>query len=191
MKELWPLLLVFGVAVLLWGTLRRRSAPRERSERTLVMPRVEGFQVMSPLHPRMPRGCVFDLGLQYGKGFRRKEGPALPHGPDCRCRTTPFSFSGSEVFGGSLRRFGELSCAVPGFPQAACQPLLQALKRVNAEPVPETLSGYLDQVGTIPGLAPEHQEPVRRFLEERYAYLRGLPTPAGDAPGDAHHAGGV
>jgi len=170
----WPLLVLFAVIVVVLGILRRRPKSRTSDEGGMFMPRVEGFQVMSPLHPRMTRGCVFDSGLQYGHGFRRKEGPALPHGPDCKCRTAPFAFSGSEVFGGSLRKIAEIRCAVPDFPQEACKPLFDALKRVNAEPVPDTLTGYLEQVGAIDGLAPEHQEPVRRFLEDRFAYLRNL-----------------
>jgi len=170
----WPLILVFAVIVVILGIMRRRPKRRSPDDVGIPIPRVEGFQVMSPLHPRMTRGCVFDLGLQYGRGFRRKEGPALPHGPDCQCRTSPFAFSGSEVFSGSLRKIAEVRCAVPDFPQEACRPLFDALKRVNAEPVPDTLTGYLEQVGAIEGLALEHRAPVRHFLEERFAYLRGL-----------------
>jgi hypothetical protein len=172
------LLLIVAVIVVVWGFLRRRPRRGRQEDRGMSMPRIDGFQVTSPLHPRMTRGCVFDLGLQYGRGFRRKDGPALPHGPDCQCRTAHFAFSGTEVFNGSLRKLGELRCSVPGFPQEACKPLLDALKRVNAEPVPDTLTGYLERIGPMEGFAPEHQAPVRRFLEDRFAYLRGAAAAA-------------
>lgn len=190
MRDVWPLLVAVGVIVSLWAIVRSRSGKR-RDERGVNMPRVEGFQVTGPLHPRMTRGCVFDLGLQYGRGFRRKEGPALPHGPDCQCRSIPFAFSGAEVFSGSLRRFAEVRCAQPGFPAEACQPLLEALRRVNADAVPDTLTGYLGQVGLLDRLTPEHREPVQRFLEERYTFLRETQPASGraaapaDQPSDA------
>jgi hypothetical protein len=190
MREVWPLLVAVGAIVSLWAIMRFRSAKR-RDERGVAMPRVEGFQVTSPLHPRMTRGCVFDLGLQYGRGFRRKEGPALPHGPDCQCRPLPFAFSGAEVFSGSLRRFAEVRCAQPDFPAEACAPLLEGLKRVNADAVPDTLTGYLGRIGLLDRLAPPHREPVRRFLEERYAFLRETQSPSdraaapADRPSDA------
>lgn len=190
MSNYWPVLLAIAVVALIF-VIRRRRPARQREERALGMPRVEGFQVTGPLHPRMTRACVFDLGLQYGKGFRRKDGPALPHGPECKCRTTPFVFSGSEVFGGSLKRFAPMQCDLPGFPAEACKPLLDALRRMNAEPVPETLTDYLAQAGLEADLPAEQREAIRRFLEERFGYLSAQRTAAGPEgpqpdPPDAH-----
>jgi hypothetical protein len=182
MQAIAPTLLALAVVgVLLFLALRR--AARRRKRKDVPIPRVEGFLVSTPLHPRMLRACVFDRGLLYGRGFRRKEGPALPHGPDCQCRATPIALPGTEVFSGSLRRGNEVACAVPGFPADACRPLLDALRRVNAESVPPTLDAYL-ALADLASFAAGHQAPVRRFLEERYRFLKAqpgghVPAPAG------------
>jgi hypothetical protein len=191
MPQLWTLVVIVGVIAAVAIYARARGRRSRRDDQGLSMPRVEGFQVSGPLHPAMTRGCVFDLGLQYGRGFRRKEGPALPHGPGCLCRSIPFAFSGSEVFNGSLRRFAELRSSEPGFPQVACAPLLKALKRVNAEPIPDTLTGYLTLVGVVEDLTPEQQDAVKRFLETRYAYLRELPTAGAPEPSNPQPSGTV
>jgi hypothetical protein len=166
----WPILLVAGVALVVWRL--RRRVPKREDRAPILARRVEGFQILSPLHPRMSRTCIFDFGLQYGPGFRRKDGPALPHSPDCRCRAEPFAFTSSEVFSGALRRLAEAGTDLPGFPQEACKPLLDALRRVNADPVPETLKAYLAATGRDDFPA-EQRAAVGRFLTERFEFLIG------------------
>ncbi|NIP71732.1 MAG: hypothetical protein GWO16_01270, partial [Gammaproteobacteria bacterium] len=63
----------------------------------------QGYQVSAYVHPHMSQACLYDHGMQFGKGFRRKVGPALPHDAGCQCEVTPFSFTSSEVFNGALR----------------------------------------------------------------------------------------
>jgi len=173
--ELALLALAAVAAVLLWSRIR---SVRRRTRKEIPIPVVEGFQVQSPLHPRMLRACVFDLGLPYGPGFRRKEGPALPHGPDCQCRAVPFAVPGTDVFPGSLRKVAGLQCSSAGFPPEACQPLLDTLRRIDAEPLPPSLAGYL-ALARVDSFASEHRESVRNFLENRHEFLLSLRVASG------------
>ncbi|HUJ77184.1 MAG TPA: hypothetical protein VL359_20130 [bacterium] len=171
MDAYWPVVLLAGMLLVIWLMSRRKRAASRRESR--VERRVEGFQVVTPLHPRMGRGCLFDFGLQYGPGFRRKEAPALPHDENCLCEALPFVFTSSEVFGGALRRFSPPRCDIPGFPAEAVPHLLAALRRSNAQPIPATLQEYLEQSGLAEVPEPLRQ-PVESFLGERFAYLTEL-----------------
>jgi hypothetical protein len=177
MNSTLAVMLLLGLLVVSWRFLKRPG----RKDGTADRPRrgerrVEGFQVSTPLHVRMDRGCVFDHGMQFGPGFRRKEGPLLPHAPDCRCEMRPFAFSASEVFAGALRRVGEPLCLVPGFPVEAVAQTLAVLKRVEAERL-STADAFVAHAGldTFP-------EPVRvavaAFLRERYTFLVELDHPS-------------
>jgi hypothetical protein len=163
-------LVMLGLVVVGWRLARRK--PRSESEDRIRRPerRVEGFQVWSPLHLRIGRSCLFDYGLQYGPGFRRKEGPLLPHDPHCHCETLPFNLTASEVFAGGLRRIGEPKSLETGFPLGAITQTLTALKRINAEPLPGDVEAYLALVG-MDAFSPADHDAVDAFLRERYAFL--------------------
>jgi hypothetical protein len=178
MNAYLAVLLLMGLIVVGW----RFSRPRARGDRSDRVRRperkIEGFQVDSPLHVWMGRGCVSDLGMQYGAGFRRKEAPLLPHDPHCRCETIPFAFTASEVFGGALRRLGEPRSLEAGFPAEAIAPVIAALKRINAEPLPAAAEAYL-ALAAVDSFGPEIRGAVAAFLRERHAYLASQERPVG------------
>ena len=171
------------LALLLVGW--RFARPRQRPERSASAPRaerkVEGFQVWSPLHAKMGRACIQDYGVRFGPGFRRKEGPLLPHDPECRCENVPFSVTGSEAFGGALRRVTQPKSLEPGLPADAVPKLVAALKRISTEPVPADPDAYLALIGT--DTLDEATRPAAvAFLRERHRYLTQLLTQASGAP---------
>jgi hypothetical protein len=167
-------LLLIGLLVVSWRFMRPRQRG-EKSERPRRPERkVEGFHVWSPLYVRMGRGCIQDYGMQFGQGFRRKEGPLLPHDPHCRCETLPFSFTSSEVFAGALRRVSEPKSLEPGLPAEAVPKLMAALKRINAEPVPPDADAYIATIGAD-SLDAGTQSAALAFLRERHGFLTGTP----------------
>jgi len=167
-------MLLIGLLLVTW----RFTRPRKRgdaAERARGPERkVEGFHVGSPLHARMGRACIQDYGMQFGAGFRRKDGPLLPHDPQCRCETAAFSFTGSEVFAGALRHVTEPKSGEPGLPVEAVPKLLAALKRINAEPVPPDAGAYLALIGEDT-LDAETRPAALAFLRERHAFLTRAP----------------
>ena len=170
MNPYLAVLALLGLVAVTWRFTRRkpRADGPERARR--AERKLEGYQVWTPLHVRMGRGCIFDHGMQYGPGFRRKEGPLLPHDPHCRCETLPFTLAGSEVLAGALRRVGKLKTLEAGFPVSAIAPTLAALKRINAEPTHKDKEGYLALVGVDSFQEPDRSA-VTAFLLERYAFL--------------------
>jgi len=183
MDSIWVAIVVLvAFFVILRLRNRRKGKPQEPQP---YMRRIDGYQVDAYLHPRMSRACLFDNGIQYGKGFRRKEGPALPHDELCRCRATPFSFTSNEVFNGALRSFSGPISSIPDLPPERARALADALKQVERKPVPEEAEDYVDAVMTT--LEPTDQErgEFRTFLHERHAYLTEQDDQGqGSAPGD-------
>lgn len=179
MQPIWSLLLVLAAFFLILHLRNRRRRPAPT-----VQPytrRVEGFQVVAYLHPRISRGCLFDHGMQFGKGFRRKEGPALPHDEHCGCRVVPFSFTSSEVFEGALRRGWPIASTIEGLPEEEARRLIDRLREASAQPLPGSVAEALEQVG-LEDFPSQWREPVEQFMRERYVWLREQQEQADSGP---------
>ncbi|MCZ6558903.1 MAG: hypothetical protein O7A69_14190 [SAR324 cluster bacterium] len=163
MNPIWAVLLVAVAFVVVLRIKRRRRLPQI----PVYARRIEGFQVVASLAPEMSSACLFDHGVQYGKGFRRKEGPELPHDERCRCASLPFSFTSNEVFNGALRNFaGVRNNEVQGFTQEAADDLVAQLKKVESVQLPVDIEAYLAAVQVE-----ESGEAMHAFLSARYTYL--------------------
>ncbi|MBI4081183.1 MAG: hypothetical protein HY423_01095 [Candidatus Lambdaproteobacteria bacterium] len=179
---------VIAAAMIIFVVWRIRNRAKRKVPRApLYQPQVDGDQVTVFLHPRMSSACLFDHGLQYGRGFRRKEGPVLPHDANCRCRTIHFSFSSSDVFNGALRRVGSIESTVPGLDAEGGRKLIEALKRAESKGVPGSLEEYLGAVGPE-AIAPALREELHAFLAQRYDFLKSRPQGAAEADDQAREA---
>ncbi|MFI5400823.1 MAG: hypothetical protein ACHQZQ_07230 [SAR324 cluster bacterium] len=179
-----PYLAILALAALLLASWRF-TRPRRRTDGSERGPRperkVEGFQVWSPLHVKMGRACIQDYGTRFGAGFRRKEGPLLPHDPECRCENVAFVFTGSQTFAGALRHVTEPKSLEPGLPAEAVPKLIAALKRVSAEPVPPHPDAYIALIGSDT-LDEDSRPAALAFLRERHRFLTQFLTQASGAP---------
>ncbi len=162
MNPIWAVLLVAVAFVVLLRLRRRRRLPQV----PVYARRIEGFQVVASLAPEMSSACLFDHGVQYGKGFRRKEGPELPHDERCRCASLPFSFTSNEVFNGALRNFTGVHSEAQGFTQKTADDLMAQLKKVESVQLPVDKEAYLAAVQVE-----DSSEAVHAFLSARYTYL--------------------
>lgn len=179
MNQIWMLVLVV-IALLVITRMRSRSrrSSGEAGRSTTPALKLSGYQVQAYIHPRMSRACLFDHGMQFGRGFRRKEGPELPHDADCRCRLVPFSFTSSEVFNGALRNLAPVESSLPGLSERDARRLVETLRSVEGGSLPESEAAYLEAC-EIRGFDAASREAVTAFFRERYRYLQGA------EPGDA------
>ena len=163
---------IFGAAVLLMFLFSRVRTRRGQAGKTVTRagPRVQGFQVAAFVHPRMSAQCLFDDGVQFGDGFRRKEPPHLPHDGQCRCETLPFSFGSDEVFKGALRRNLENQGAISGLPLKENSRLIGRLKAVEVESLPESAGEFLEKV-ELARFPHKFRHDIEMFLNERYQFL--------------------
>lgn len=169
MNNIWIVVLLL-IAVLIFARVRMRRDTR-RPVAPKVGPRVTGSQVVAFVHPRMDAACLFDNGVQFGRGFRRKDGPSLPHDDACGCEIQPFNFTSGEVFDGALRNVGELKSTIPDLVTKDTAKLIDCLKQVEGSSLPEGEAAYIEAVDL--GSFPQTRlEALRAFLTERYAYLK-------------------
>lgn len=191
---------IFGAAVLLMYLFARVRTRRARQRKPVVSagPRIQGFQIAAFVHPRMSAQCLFDDRVQFGDGFRRKEAPPLPHDGQCRCETIPFSFGASEVFKGALRENSDNRSTIPGMSPQEISRLIDRLKAVEGEGLPESGEDYLEKAG-LSLFPPKNRRDIEEFLMERHQFLTtgeagadntvepsGENQPAGaDSPGQA------
>lgn len=182
MNQIWMLLLVV-IALLVITRMRtrnRRGGGDEARNSTPAL-KLSGYQVNAYVHPRMSRACLFDHGMQFGRGFRRKEGPELPHDADCRCRLVPFSFTSSEVFNGALRNLAPVESSLPGLSERDGRRLVEMLRSVEGGRLPQSEEAYLTACEPQ-GFDAASREAVSGFLRERYRFLQGAePASAGAA----------
>jgi hypothetical protein len=167
---------IAGLAFLLVLSIRNRKKKSVQPEARVYARRIEGFQVIAYLHPRVSAACLADHGMKFGKGFRIKEGPALPHDELCRCRTAAFSITSTEAFHGALRQHRAPDVSMDELPSRDAQTLLDCLRADGGEP-PETVELYIAKQD-LNRFSPEHRARAESFLRERYEFLKAPPQPA-------------
>jgi len=169
------LFIAAGLAFFLILTIRNRK--KRIPETKVYSRRIEGFQVVAFLHPKVSQACLADHGVQFGKGFRRKEGPSLPHDERCRCRTSAFSYTSNEAFHGALRKFRDPDVSIERLPAQESKALLDAMRAENGAHPPETVEQYLERSG-LSQFSPDSRSSVEAFLRERFEFLRTTPAAA-------------
>jgi hypothetical protein len=167
MQPIWTLIVVL---LAFFVILHLRGRKRRIPETKVYARRIDGFQIAGYLHPHVNAACLADHGVQYGKGFRRKEGPKLPHDAQCRCRSVPFSFTSTEVFHGALRRGVPPASSIPGLPPDDALALLEALRAWNGSPPPDNVAAFLSEVG-LDRFSEGYRPQIETFLRERHAFL--------------------
>lgn len=173
MSPVWTMLVVM-VAFLAVLHLKNR-----KKRRKVFVPsysrRIDGLQVVAFLHPEISATCLFDHGVQFGRGFRRKEGPVLPHVAGCRCITLPFSYSSSEVFHGALRGVADVPGSIGGLDADGTRSLVDNLKRAAGQPLPPDPADYF-QLVQLDTFAENVRPAIAEFLRSRHRYLKTLPA---------------
>lgn len=173
------------VAVFLVILRLKKRNKGKKSSPAVYARRIEGAQVYTALHAAVPDNCLFDHGLQFGKGFRRKEGPELPHDGDCQCVISRFSYTSTEVFNGALRNHETIESAIAILDNRENLQLIEALKRVAGQFVAENPDSYAAQVLDGDEWKPGSRIEIEKFLRQRHAFLLGGGQADKTSTGDA------
>lgn len=176
MQQIWVIVVVLVIFLLV---LRLRGKRKGLPEAKIYARRIEGTQIVATLHPRVSAACLADHGLQFGKGFRRKEGPALPHDGECRCEERYFSITSTEVFHGALRRGIAPRTSIASLPEPDRYTLLETLLGWEGAASAESADQALARTD-LTRFSESARQPVEMFLRERFAYLavtRGARAP--------------
>lgn len=99
-----PFFLILLVGLVYWsfrGKSKGTACCDERPRRVTTI--ISGDQVQAFLDMDTPQKCLNDDGLRFGRSFELKQGPELPHSPDCRCVIEPFAYSTGQLFGTTSR----------------------------------------------------------------------------------------
>lgn len=173
MQQIWA---IVAVLVAFFLILHVRNRKKRTPEPKVYARRIEGSQITAFLHPRVNVACLADHGVQFGKGFRRKEGPALPHDDGCRCHPVHFSYTSNEVFQGALRRPAPPGVSIPGLRDSDAVALLDVLRSWEGSLLGGNAEETLARVNWS-RFSPGHREALETFMRERLAFLaeRGAP----------------
>jgi hypothetical protein len=92
----------FSVALLywLWSKKNKIFASRDNKVDPFITT-IEAIELQTFLAWDTPRSCLESDGIRYGKQFKLKIPPELPHEPGCRCEATKLFYTSDDVFQGT------------------------------------------------------------------------------------------
>ena len=92
----------FSVALLYWLWSKKNKIFANRNNKVdPFITTIEAIELQTFLAWDTPRSCLESDGIRYGKQFKLKFPPELPHEPGCRCEATKLFYTSDDVFQGT------------------------------------------------------------------------------------------
>ena len=93
---------VVAVALIYWvWTKKNQILPKRKDESEPFITTIEAIELKTYLDWDTPVSCLESDGTRYGRQFKQKNPPDLPHEQGCRCETTKLFYTSEEVFQGT------------------------------------------------------------------------------------------
>ena len=93
---------VVAVALIYWvWTKKNQILPKKNDESDPFITTIEAIELKTYLDWDTPVSCLESDGTRYGRQFKQKTPPDLPHEKGCRCETTKLFYTSEEVFNGT------------------------------------------------------------------------------------------
>ena len=93
---------VVAVALIYWvWTKKYQILPKKNDESDPFITTIEAIELKTYLDWDTPVSCLESDGTRYGRQFKQKTPPDLPHENGCRCETTKLFYTSEEVFNGT------------------------------------------------------------------------------------------
>jgi hypothetical protein len=92
----------FSVALLYWLWSKKNKIFVSRNSKVdPFITTIEAIELKTFLAWDTPRSCLESDGIRYGKQFKLKFPPELPHELGCRCEATKLFYTSDDVFQGT------------------------------------------------------------------------------------------
>ena len=93
---------VVAVALVYWvWTKKNQILPKRNDESEPFITTIEAIELKTYLDWDTPVSCLESDGTRYGRQFRQKTPPDLPHDKGCRCEITKLFYTSEDVFQGT------------------------------------------------------------------------------------------
>ena len=93
---------VVAVALIYWvWTKKHQILPNKKDEAEPFITTIEATEIKTYLDWDTPVSCLESDGTRYGRQFKQKTVPDLPHEKGCRCETTKLFYTSEDVFQGT------------------------------------------------------------------------------------------
>ena len=93
---------VVSVGLIYWvWTKKNQILPKKNNESDPFITTIEAIELKTYLDWDTPVSCLESDGRRYGRQFKQKTPPELPHEQGCRCETTKLFYTSEEVFNGT------------------------------------------------------------------------------------------
>ena len=93
---------VVAVALIYWvWTKKRQIFPKGNDESEPFITTIEAIELKTYLDWDTPVSCLESDGTRYGRQFKQKTPPDLPHEQGCICETTKLFYTSEDVFQGT------------------------------------------------------------------------------------------
>ena len=93
---------VIALALIYWlWTKKNQILPKKNDESDPFITTIEAIELKTYLDWDTPVSCLKSDGTRYGKQFKQKKPPDLPHEHGCRCETTKLFYTSEDVFQGT------------------------------------------------------------------------------------------
>ena len=93
---------IVAVALIYWvWTKKNQILPKKNDESDPFITTIEAIELKTSLDWDTPVSCLESDGTRYGRQFKQKTPPDLPHEKGCRCETTKLFYTSEDVFQGT------------------------------------------------------------------------------------------
>ena len=93
---------VVAVALIYWvWTKKNQIFAKRNDESEPYITTIEAIEMKTYLDWDTPVSCLESDGRRYGRQFKQKTPPDLPHEQGCRCETTKLFYTSEDVFQGT------------------------------------------------------------------------------------------
>jgi hypothetical protein len=135
----------FSVALLYWLWSKKNKIFASRNNKVdPFITTIEAIELQTFLAWNTPRSCLESDGIRYGKQFKLKVPPELPHEPGCRCEATKLFYTSDDVFQGTSPILSHKS-ALGDISAKDALLLKNILLKIIKDPEADSFSDFLSQ----------------------------------------------